>query len=143
MVPVMKDYTRMVRRRAKEDLHSLMEAITRDNSDRMRSADLETTTGQMESLMLEIGRRTKWTAMESLNGKMVRSTLETLSTIKEKVKVLSFGPMDVNILESGRLESSTESEHTLAKTVRRSKASGPTEEKSDGLMTMATMASKT
>ena len=112
MVPVMKDYTRMVRRRAKEDLHSLMEVITRDNSDRMRSADLETTTGQMESLMLEIGRRTKWTAMESLNGKMVRSTLETLSTIKEKVKVLSFGPMDVNILESGRLESSMESVHT-------------------------------
>ena len=143
MVPVMKDYTRMVRRRAREDLHSLMEAITRDNSDRMRSADLETTTGLMESLMLEIGRRTKWTAMESLNGKMVRSTLETLSTIKEKVKVLSFGPMDVNILESGRQVSSTESEHTLAKTVRRSKASGPTEEKSDGLMTMATMASKT
>ena len=138
----MRDFTRMERRKDREDLHLQMEATMRDNSGRMRSVALETTTGQMVSHMLEIGRKTKWMATENSDGRTVRCTPVTLSTIKERGMVLSYGPMDVNILETGRQESSTELELTLAKMVRRSKESGPTEEKSDGSMKTVMMTRK-
>ena len=65
MVPGTRAATKTVKRRDMEDLPSQMGVITRDHSGRTRSADLETTTGQMASLMPEIGRRTKWRAKES------------------------------------------------------------------------------
>jgi len=62
----------------------------------------------------------------------------------EKVMVLSFGLMDVSILELGKQVNSTAKVPTLAKTLFRSKVSGKMEEKSDGYKMMVwTMMSTT
>ena len=132
MVPDMRDSTKMERKRAKEDLLSLMEVITRDSSVKMRSVGWATTTGLMANHTLVTGVRTRWTAMENYLGKMASNTLETLSMIREKDRVPLSGLMVVNILESGERVSSMALAHTLAKRASRNRDNGQMEGRSSG-----------
>ena len=65
MERVMKALTKMARKRDKADLPSLMEATTKAYSTKTRFLATETTTGQMESLILVTGPKTKWTVKAS------------------------------------------------------------------------------
>jgi hypothetical protein len=55
MVLSTKEIISMERKRVKENLHLLMEVITKENLNRMRYVDTESTTGQMVSNMMDNG----------------------------------------------------------------------------------------
>ena len=88
-----------------------MAATTKGSSVKMKFQGLETTTGQMVSLILVTGLKIKWTVLVFLLGKMVRNTKVTLLMTRERVKVNLFGLMVVNILVHGKQENNTVLEH--------------------------------
>lgn len=63
MVQNMRVNTEMERKKARVSLPLQMEVIISDLSNKMKYQDLETTIGQMESPMKEIGQRIKWMVM--------------------------------------------------------------------------------
>jgi len=138
MVPVTRACTKTARKRVSEDSHLLMEVTTRDNSSRMKSADLVTTIGQMENHMQATGVRTKWTGRENLSGRTERCIEATSSTTSVKATELSSGPMDVSTSANGKQVSSTELARISVRRARRRRDSGQTEGKSNGWMTMIT-----
>ena len=78
----------------------------------MRSAASVTITGLMVRAMQDTGERTRWTAKASCAGKTERCTKASSSTIREKDRAPSSGPMAANTSANGRLASSTASAPT-------------------------------
>ena len=77
MVHAMRVVMRTVKKKDREDSLLLMEVTMKANSNKMKLVDLETTTGQMASLMLETGVKTRWMGKVSFGGKMERCTQVT------------------------------------------------------------------
>lgn len=102
------------------------------NSVRMRSVDLETTTGLTVSHIPAIGPKTRWMVTETSLGRTAKSTKETLSTTNARATVPSFGLMVASTSARGRLANSTASALILAKTESQSKVSGKMVAKSAG-----------
>lgn len=84
----------------------------RVNSNRMRSVDMESTTGQTENNTMASGATTKCTVKVPSSGKIKRSTKDHSSMISAKERVLSVGPMVDNTSENGRQVNNTVEEHT-------------------------------
>ena len=78
MVLSTKEIISMERKRVKENLHLLMEVITKENLNRMRYVDTESTTGQMVSNMTDNGVIIKCMEKEFLFGKTKRNIKDNL-----------------------------------------------------------------
>lgn len=135
MVLATKVSMRMARKKERVGSHSQTDHTMKDNSAKMRSLVSAITTGPMVSPIAETGAKTRWMATEYSPGKTARSMMVTLSTIREKVTELSYGLMVVSTLESGRPASNTDLEPIFQRIRSRSRVSGRTVEKSDGLET--------
>ena len=110
---VMKDSTETVRNTAEDSSSGLMAQHTPASSWRTTFMVMECTPGPMEDNTTVSGKTTKWTAQECSHGPMAESTKANMLTIRKRDTVFSPGQMDVNTMETGKMESSTDSEFTI------------------------------
>jgi hypothetical protein len=111
-----------------------MAPSTKANSERMKSLEMEDTTGPMARPTKDSGKRTKCTEMVLSCGRTERDTKVISSMISVRVKALSSGPMADAISEDGEPVSKTVKELTLTRKTRPAEVSGRMAAKSNGLM---------
>ena len=138
----MKDFGKTINKRVKAKNHGLMEQLIEGHTKKEKSMETEFFTGEMTVRMREVFMKIKFTEKVNTYGRMEECMMEIGTITRCMVRVFSYGPMvesmmgsiimirrrdlaffylrmDVDMKESGKMESSKGEVSTRRKTLLR------------------------